>query len=616
MRRSVPRLTLLLASLAAVPGCHGCRNDHPFVPYRIEAGSPAEPSQDASRPVPDAATAVVPAHEPALLAPEHASTWTLGALTLAAPSGAVFRQGLVWDIDGDGHADALALVQESDEELRETLVFYRGAADGVLPPVKIPLGASGSVSIDPRCTRVERLARVGKRSASVEVGEACARGSGPETGPDRVVALVAWSGGMRPRLAFTVADPPDAPSLAFDLDGADVDGDGLDDVTLHVTLEGGGAPFEPGPPVHAVFRWFDRPAGMSREPGEPEGSLHAIAALAAQHAVKPKETASALALAAAGRFFFQAVCRESPGRRVASGPGETPLSCEAGHALEEIGLAETRAYTTSGDALGAIAALDAAELPPANHTAARVTEAAAWIAALAPTVQATAVRAIGAVPLLGPERSSWGALRFEPTGSLLVRTPAGVVRVDPVHGDEVAAGVASWPTAVTSPDGRGRYEGAFVPCRGAALEALLATGEGGAAASVALPLASPVAARCTSGERDPVPSIPVAWGPGGLELVVSGSPVLVASDGSKASTLFQWLGQPVTPGAPRSPDGSVLVLPTTQGIAVRGQKTRLLRAKELEHGYVELRDCVVSDDAARVACVRGGVAFVGLWPPP
>ena len=244
------------------------------------------------------------------------------------------------------------------------------------------------------------------------------------------------------------------------------------------------------------------------------------------------------------------------------------------------------------------------------------------MASVAPVVQATEVRAIGAVPRLGPEGSSWGALRFEATGTLLVRTVAGVVRVDPVLGDEVeAAGVMAWGTKVASPDGKLRLEGVFARCRSVAVEATLAASEGasadgGDATAVALPVAAPMAVRCGPGDRDAVPVLPVAWGPGGLEIVVAGEPVLVAPGAAKASPAFQLLGQPVTPGAPRSPDGATLVVPTSQGILVRGQKTRLLRAKELEHGYGELRDCSVSDDAARVACVRGGAAFVGVWPPP
>jgi hypothetical protein len=625
MRRSVPRLALALViagTIGALSGCHGCRSDHPFVPYRIEAGkSSAEPAPDASASIPEAGAAGAFVREAAALAPPHSATWTLEGVVLTAPPGTLFRQGLAWDLDGDGHVDALALVEEVDEAVHEQLVFYRGVAEGSPSPERVPLVRSGaapeSLAIDPRCARIEHLTRVGKRSAAVELGEACVKEDASTPGPDRTVALVAWSDSLRTRVAFTVVDPPDAHALAFELDGSDVDGDGLDDVTLKVSLEGGGAPFEPAHSVHATFRWFDRPAGMSREPGEPERSFHGIAALAAQRAIKPKEAAAAVATAAAGRFLFQAVCGESPGRRVATGASETVIPCDAGHALEELGLAETRAYATLGDPIRAIAALDAAGLPPATRTAARVVEATGWVTALAPVVQATAVRAIGAVPLLGHDHASWGALRFEPSGTLLVRTPSGVVRVDPVHGDEAdATGVSQWPSKVVSPDGKVILDGAFVPCRGVALEASLTTGDGGTPRSIALPIASPVGARCVSGERDAALALPIAWGPGGLEVVVSGEPVLIAPDGSKASTLFQALGQPVTPGAPRSPDGSVLVLPTSQGIAVRAQKTRLLRAKELEHGYGELRDCAVSDDASRVACVRGGVAFVGMWPLP
>jgi hypothetical protein len=59
-----------------------------------------------------------------------------------------------------------------------------------------------------------------------------------------------------------------------------------------------------------------------------------------------------------------------------------------------------------------------------------------------------------------------------------------------------------------------------------------------------------------------------------------------------------------------------MVVPVTEGILVMGAKSRLLRAKELEGAYGELYECAVSDDAARVACARGGRGFVGIWPPP
>jgi hypothetical protein len=233
------------------------------------------------------------------------------------------------------------------------------------------------------------------------------------------------------------------------------------------------------------------------------------------------------------------------------------------------------------------------------------------------------------VPRLGREGASWGALRFEPGGGLLVRTLAGVVRVDPVHGDEVeAAGVLAWGVNVASPDGKLRLEGAYAPCGPlrTAVEASLVAAEGvavdgGDATSIALPIAVPLTPRCTAAAaaREPVPAIAVAWGASGLEAVVMGEPTLILPGASKASPLRDLGAEAVTPGSPRSPDGATLVVPTSQGLLVRataGAKARLLRAKELDRGYGELRDCTVSDDASRVACVRGGVAFVGVWPSP
>ena len=621
---------LLLAAAAAatalLPACQSCKNDHPFVPFHIAEGGPASSgavSPDAARP--SASDAGPSAHQPALVAPVHAATWTLGTLALTAPAGAMFRQGLTWDVDGDGRDDALVLVEAGGDVVHEELLFYRATATGVAPPVQVSLPVVPVDSLNVQCARIEHLARVGARSAAVEIGESCPKGL-TERGPDRLVALVAWADGWKTRLALPVVDPQGAAALLLDLDGADLDGDGLDDVTLRVSLEAGGEPpFEPGPAVHAIFRWFDRPAGMSREPGEPEKSLHAIAVQASQRASKPKEAAAAVGLATAGRFLFQSTCAESPHRRVAPAPATSPLTCEAGHALEELRLAATHAHVTLGDALRAIADFDSTDVSPATRTPPRPNEVTGWISAVAPVVSAASLRAISAVPRLGPETASWGALRFEPSGQLLVRTLAGVVRVDPVHGDEAdATGVLAWPTNVVSPDGKQRLEGVFAPCASptptpvASLVAFEgASLDGGDAIAVPLPVLPSFSPRCAAATlRQPLPVLPVAWGPGGLELVVAGEPVLLAPGSWKASPTAQFLGQPVLPGSPRSPDGATFVVPTFEGLLVRGAKTRLFRAKELEHGYGELRDCTVSDDASRVACVRGGVAFVGIWGPP
>jgi len=246
-----------------------------------------------------------------------------------------------------------------------------------------------------------------------------------------------------------------------------------------------------------------------------------------------------------------------------------------------------------------------------------VTDARGWIAQTASLASARSVRAVAAVPLQGRgHEPSWGALAFEPGGKLLVRTRAGVVRVDPEAGDEAAAeGVAAWKTAVSSPDGAVRWIESYDACDGVALRATFEAGDD--VRDVGLPVAPPLGVRCAGSRGAPARQLAVAWGVGGLEAIVDGVPVLVAPDLTRASTLATFLGGPATPGSPRSPDGKTLVVPTSAGLVVRGpSRTRLLVAPELDGTYGEQRDCAVADDGAHVACVRGGKAWVGAWDAP
>jgi hypothetical protein len=102
-----------------------------------------------------------------------------------------------------------------------------------------------------------------------------------------------------------------------------------------------------------------------------------------------------------------------------------------------------------------------------------------------------------------------------------------------------------------------------------------------------------------------------------LEAIVEGQPLLVAPETSRASLLAALVDSPATRGAPRSPDGKVLVTSTSAGLLVRSAtRTRLLRAPELDGTWAEQRDCTVSNDATHVACVRAGKAWVGAWDAP
>jgi hypothetical protein len=617
-------------------GCKGCRDDHPYVPYTIsdERRAPlAEEAGAAGLGLPIGDAGAFHGRE-AVAAPPDATLWTLEGLELVAPPGRVFALGLTGDFDGDGARDAVALVQlaqragggaDAGVELGE-LLLYRGVPGAALGPPQViatppsPISpAVGAAGFGVGCVSRHRLAQVGRHSVALETGGVCDPAGGA-AGARFVAALAIGRAEVKVHFRATLLDPPNAPLLSVDLDSADRDGDGLDDVAVRISLEGGSPPFEPGPRVSVVARWFDRSAGMSRDPDEPEASFRGLASVAATRAPKSKEAPSVPRYVEQVRALFRALCLEGGTPRVVDLDGGRALSCGSSKGLEEAGLAEVRAFAVSGDPLRAIAALDRAQLPPATHTAPRAADAQVWITQLAPVLGApSALRALGAVPQIERGRApSWGAIAFDANGKVLVRTVAGVVRADPVQGDEAAADdVKSWRSGVVSPEGAYRWVESYDACDGLALHATFAPNAGGDVKDVALPVAPPLGGKCASGgaHGEPAATIPVAWGPRGIEAIIAGEPLLVSPDFTRATALVAPLGQPVTLGAPRSPNGKTSAVPTAMGILVRGARARLFRAKELEGGYLELRDCAVSDDGARVACVRGGRAFVGVWDP-
>ncbi len=616
------RLGLALLVLAvATSGCSKCGRDHPYVPYSIgEGGAAATPSASDSAGAaspPDAGEFI--AFE-AVTAPPNVSEWALEGLTLAAPPGRIFDAAFVHDVDGDGLADAVAVVRTPTALDRGAVVLYKGAAGKAGAPVN--LVELPTLATDPACLATPspapphtRLALVGGRAAFVEVTPSCpARGTKDAS---RWLAVLSLRGEARPpRLQLFITDPEGAPALTFEADASDRDGDGVDDVTLRATLEGGGAPFEPGPKVSATLRWFDRPAGLSRDPDEPDASLRARSGALLARAARSKEAALVPLEARQLAWLFGALCAEGGAPRIARGEGGTSrIPCGASRGLEEVGLAEARAFATLGDPVRAVAAFERAQKPPATKTAARTAEGQAWILQATPVTSSATLRAVSAVPQIDRGKApAWGALAFEPSGKLLVRTLAGVVRVDPALGDESAAeDVPTWKTQVVSPDGKLRFIEAYGACDGLALRATFAPTADGDPKDVVLPVAPPLGGRCTTAKGEAARVLPLAWGAAGLEAIVAGSPLLFPPDLARASDLLAPLDQPGPLGSPRSPNGHVVVVPTSLGIVVRAAKGRLFRAKELDGGYSELRDCTVADDGTHVACVRGGRAFVGAW---
>jgi hypothetical protein len=523
----------------------------------------------------------------------------------------VFVSAVVRDFDGDDSKDAFALVRPADGSGSASVAYARGQG---LPTLTLTSAAAPPpLRRDAACTDVAKLSAVGRRSVLAEVGAQCPAG-GQGAGADRWVAFLdAGPSAAVLRLAISVTDPPGAGALSFDGEVTDRDGDGRDDARLVVTLDGAGPPFEPGPRVSASFVWLDRPAGLSPDPHAAEGSFAGLASQAAARAGRAHEAAEVSPFVAQVGALWRAACAEGGVARVVGVAGTSGLACGGAKPLEDAELAEAHARATLGDALGAALTLDRVERSPAAPAAARLADAEKWITAIAPASTATSVRAVSAVPATATgHEPAWGALAFETSGKLLVRTRAGVVRVDPDAGDEAAADGVTWKAGVSSPDGAMHWIEAYDACDGLGLRATFASGDD--MRDVQLPALPLTGVRCAGSRGGPAWTVPVAWTAAGLEAIVEGVPLLVAADLSRASLLSTFLDTAAQPGAPLSPDGKTLVVPTRFGLLEKGPaRTRLLRAPALDGTYAEQRDCVPGNDGRHVACARAGKAWVGTW---
>ena len=610
----------LVALLGSVPSCK-CERDKPYVPYSIDGRDAATAWADAAPLVPETASGPGADGGVALTfvtAPPSARSFVVDGVTLEAPVGQTFVGAATFDFDGDGAKDAAAVLRSdgaSQGPIFAVALFRASPNAGAKPAAALVPNVVASSPPLAKCdarapvaagadTPV-KLALRGKSSLVVEVGASC-----PNRVPARWLVVVATEAkAPRARFAAGIADPPGAQPLLVDVEAADRDGDGIDDVALRIALDGAVAPFEPAPRVGASLVWLDRSAGLSRDPDEPEASFRAVSGALVARAARGKEAALVPVSVRQLRHLAHAACAEGGSARIVQLAGASLPSCAGSRALEEAGLAEARAQATLGDALRAALAFDRAQRPPAAKSPAKLKEVQSLLEKLAPVRETTSVRLLAAVPDEPPrDVPAFGPLAFEADGHLLIRTRAGVVRADVVQGDESDAGKPPWPSAIGG-DGRPVLAAAVHACDGVAIRAVFTKPEG-AATEVILPVVPPLGERCVVPRGEPQPVRPLAWGPSGLELIVGGEPLLVTEAG-RAGLLAATLDAPGLPGAAKSPDGTALVVPTSVGLLVRGSfGARLLRAKELDG---ELRHCAVSNDGKRVACLQKKRVVAGVW---
>jgi hypothetical protein len=612
----------LIAWLLTAGCSRSCSADRPYVPYSIDAvaspaqlGSPASGGDGRASTVdaaasPSSSFSQVQAERP----PEHAERIVVDNTTLTAPSGRVFGPFLKGDFDADAAADLLAWLQPTDGGGGE-LVWYSRIAGKPVPPVRVA-AAPASLSGDAACRQAADLTLVGPRTAWLSVRSDCGPSVSGE-GPSRWYAALMPA--RQPALRLEVQLDPTLKGETIELraDGSDRDGDQFDDVMVEVSLSGDVAPFPAQDPatVSAEIRYFDRPAGLSRDPHEPDGSFRNEVAKLARLARKKDAWRDVSRGVRRLRRLHQLMCSESeaPLLKVQG----ASLQCASSAALQEADSTELDAMLRSGELVAALGVLDRMERLGSTYDSRKLVDARMRVARALPVQEAQATP-VTAPPSLGPPRApSWGALAFDSDGVLLVRGSSSVTRFDPKSrssqpaSELEPAASTPWPSRVTSADGAMRFARVFDPCDGSPLRAAFEPvgGAGAGGREVPLPLESLVGRACAHYPAGPAASVRML-GYNGAELsaIVDGIPISVTGDLTSATRGLSLSSAPYQRGSARSPNGQFAVIPTTVGLAVveNSSKVTLWRVAGLTDAPERLRDCVVANQAAMVACIDHG----------
>lgn len=621
------RAGLAIAAVLTLPwGCSGpCRKSTPYVPFLDDAGAVAARDGDVSAAdaAPDGGGKAGFQKVQATLAPPGTTRFNLDGLAFDAPAGSAIVAAIARDVDGDALKDVVAWTQPAGGGGGE-LRFYKGTGGKEVLAGRAVTGTTAGTDVTLPAPCVARpaptmLVLVGPHSVALDLRPAC--GEGAPT-PRRFV-FAAFAPTPSIRWSARVAEPPPGFVFTLDVDAPDsaTDGDGVDDPTFTLGIEGGGSPWEPGDRLTAKLPYWDRPAGLSRDRKYPEASLQAIAGTAAARAGKKGSPAQAIALVRRLRILHGAICAEggAPWLEIGS---ERGVACGASKALEDAGFAEVRAAIASNDLVSAIATrerLSVASVARTGKTRSEIDKAieAASHMHWGASKELKDAKIAPHTPSKGAP--AWGALAFDPSGKLLVRTTTAVLRVDPVTLEEKEADdVPSWPWEVALPGKDARLSSVLDPCDAPHLAARVAGHDVPTGAALLplpmLPLMSP--SRCSGGGAT-FPTVPVAWGGSGLYALVSHEPVIIPASvttesGARATGSLPAPNAPVSgpfvSGAPRSPNGSWLVVPTRFGVLRRddsaGGASSLVRTKELEGLYLSLRECAIADGGGRIACVR------------
>jgi hypothetical protein len=598
-----------LGAIVLVCGCgQSCKNDKPYVPYSVDPS--AHPSAaPANLPPPSVSASADPLTNPPgqRFAPVKArklkpgtSRLTTGAGTFLAPPGFTCDSVLEADLDSDGAQDAAAWITSTDASTGQLVWFGPGKDARTLasPPASFT-GAGCKVEPD--------LLQIGPHTLLVTVRRTCPADSAPAPAT-KWWSVVVPARTPAERLTLTTVDQRSSERLDVQVDALDRDGDQLDDVLVTLAMLGPDPGFDEdsSPAISVDLAYFDRPAGLSRDPHEPAASFRSIADKLARQVKTKKARGSVGPSARRVRELFRSICGEWGAAALEI--GGAPLQCGAGDAMDRVDRADLEAALQDGDLLKAIATLSRiAREPGAQHGT--VPDELRSLVTKSWDIKEVDSYHLPFVPEPATAKASWGGLSFDTSGALLIRTASSVLRFDArtrvALPDGPEGPTAPWPLEVASPDGTMTLQSVYDPCDGGPLRLTMRTTRG--MLDQAMPVDPMPGNACSKGSLPPMARWRAsAWTKAGLELLVEGIPVTVAPDGKRIKAA-RLPAQPGTRAGARSPDGTTLAIETAEGVAVVPDlgKPQLWRVKGSPDAHLRLHDCVAAPAAAAVACVDG-----------
>ena len=588
-------LLLAAAAAATLSGCEGCqRKDKPYTPFGVASVAP--PSGDASAAA--AGSAAPDARPPtwskkmALVARPPAARWRLGERALTAPPGRLIERGLLHDFDTDGKAEALVWTVPAGPK-GSPGELYRIDADE--KPTRL-FSLPSFVPSGPGCTLLPELAVTGKATATLDVRAKCSVAL-LSRAPTRSLTVLAPARSVPVVTSLRIIDPGPNQPLSVDVTTQDRDADGRDDLALRVKVE------HRKRTQSAQFIWLDRASGVARDVSQPRSTFLSAAGRARWSSKRSKHAANARLDVAALRRLMAITCAEGGVPRVLTEEG-SPLSCgNLQLVLDRAAAADVTAALTAKDVLGAFAAYERAGWylkAPSDKTRTSLEKALQAAVDLQPaervatTIKAQVRQSPGFLPL-----------RYEPPSALWVLTGGGPREVaedgSPKPTDEDGGGTAPWPLELKRGDGATLTGVAYACDR--PWVSLSFKRPDGKLDTTATQLLAPRPGTCRPNASFDAPRAVGLGVKGGSVALLLGASRVGASLSFADATLRE---QPK--GAPRSPSGKYLAVPTALGVLVVSATSHHLW--QLAQPWDNpLLGCAVNDTASALACtdVQGGV---------